>query len=279
LQHSLSLPPYSRHQAAIECSFDDAGGNTHINYEPCLAGGLQEAPKPAKDYHRRVEGHLGRYQTSGSKAPWRATPAKSGGCPCRTVVAGLMSSIIMRRTIEMKADSGNAPQATNKVPDEETIEYAQKIFHLVRIGDAETLGPLLAKGLPANLCNHKGDSLLMLASYHGHADAARALLEHGADPEMRNDHGQTPIAGAAYKGDLAMVRLLLEHGADVEGAAPDGKTALMLAAMFNRTEVVDLLLAHGANIDARDAGGLTALAAAQAMGAQDTAAQLARLSH
>lgn len=161
--------------------------------------------------------------------------------------------------------------------DEETLAFAQKLFQLARLGDAEILGPLLARGVPANLCNHKGDSLLMLASYHGHLDAAKLLLQHGADPEIRNDMGQTPIAGAAYKGDLGMVQLLLGHGADVEGATPDGKTALMLAAMFNRVEVVDLLLARGADMAARNAAGMSALDAANAMGAADTAAQLGRL--
>lgn len=160
--------------------------------------------------------------------------------------------------------------------DQETVEFAQKIFHLVRLGDTEILGPLLKQGVPANLCNHKGDSLLMLASYHGHFNAAKLLLEHGADTEMRNDHGQTPIAGAAYKGDVAMVELLLAHGADVEGAAPDGKTALMLAAMFNRVEVVSLMLDHGADMSARDARGLSALEAARIMGARDTVDQLER---
>jgi catalase len=43
---------------------DRAGENRHVNYEPSIMGGLQEAPKPAKDYHQWVEGHLGRYQTS-----------------------------------------------------------------------------------------------------------------------------------------------------------------------------------------------------------------------
>jgi hypothetical protein len=162
--------------------------------------------------------------------------------------------------------------------DDETIAYAQKIFHLARSGDAVTLGDLLAHGLPANLCNHRGDNLLMLASYHGHVDAARVLLAHGADPEMRNDMGQTPLAGAAYKGDAAMVRLLLEHGANVEGAAPDGKTALMLAAMFNRLEVMDMLLARGADPAARDASGMSALTAARTMGADDAARRLEQLS-
>ena len=118
--------------------------------------------------------------------------------------------------------------------DDETLDFAYEVFQLARKGDATMLSSLLDKGLTPNLRNHKGDSLLMLASYHGHLDAVQVLLEHKADPEIRNDNGQKPIAGAAYKGDLAMVQLLLEHGADVEGTTPGGKTALMMAAMFNR---------------------------------------------
>jgi catalase len=43
---------------------DGRGENKHVNYEPSAMGGLKEAPKPAKDYHQWVEGHLGRYQTT-----------------------------------------------------------------------------------------------------------------------------------------------------------------------------------------------------------------------
>lgn len=43
---------------------DAAGENQHVNYEPSIMGGLKEAPKPAKDYHQWVEGHLGRYETT-----------------------------------------------------------------------------------------------------------------------------------------------------------------------------------------------------------------------
>jgi len=46
--------------------------------------------------------------------------------------------------------------------------------------------------------------------------------------------------------------------------------------MFNRTEIAEALLARGADPQARDAGGLTAEALAGAMGAVDTAEQLAR---
>ncbi|MFD2435426.1 ankyrin repeat domain-containing protein [Modicisalibacter luteus] len=168
-----------------------------------------------------------------------------------------------------------SPQNAKPMPDEETIELATKLFNCARIGDTETFREWLPQGLPPNLCNQKGDSLVMLASYHGHMETTRVLLEYGADPEMRNDHGQNPLAGAAYKGNLPMVKLLLEHGAEVDGCSPDGKTALMFAAMFNHVDIVDFLLAHGANPQATESRGMTARDLALAMGAEDTAARLA----
>lgn len=120
--------------------------------------------------------------------------------------------------------------------DMETQEFVHQLFDLARQGNSQRLEQLLQQGLPPNLRNHKGDSLLMLASYHGHADTVRLLLAYKADPDLRNLAGQTPLAGAAFKGDLAMVELLLAGGADVEGASADGKTALMMAAMFNQAE-------------------------------------------
>ncbi|MNE55534.1 Ankyrin repeats (3 copies) [compost metagenome] len=74
-----------------------------------------------------------------------------------------------------------------------------------------------------------------------------------------------------------MVQLLVEQGADLEGTSADGRTALMMAAMFNRTPMVEYLLSKGADPKRQDAKGITALGAAQAMGAQDTAALLQAL--
>jgi len=54
---------------------DGAGENKHVNYEPSVMGGLQEAPKPAREYHQWVEGALGRYPISRTAAttPRRAS--------------------------------------------------------------------------------------------------------------------------------------------------------------------------------------------------------------
>ena len=140
----------------------------------------------------------------------------------------------------MHENSGSSPTL-----DDETLAFAQRVFQHARSGAAQELAGLLDAGLPANLRNDKGDTLLMLASYHGHGEVVRLLMEHGADPELANDRGQTPLAAAAYQGDMATVLLLLDLGADVNGSGHTGRTALMIAAMFNRTAIVERLLEAG----------------------------------
>jgi len=166
---------------------------------------------------------------------------------------------------------------SRQMTPEEAAEFTEQVFNKAREGDAVMLDRLITAGLPVNLTNSKGDTLLMLASYYGHVDAVQVLLKHKADPEKRNGNGQSPIAGAAFKGDLAVVKALVAGGAQIEGASFDGRTALMMAAMFNRVEIVEYLIDQGADPKAKDANGVTALDAARTMGAVDTTAQLEKL--
>lgn len=173
----------------------------------------------------------------------------------------------------MQTNQPTPPSAT----EQDVLDFAHRMFQLAREGDADALRPMLERGLPPNMTNHKGDTLVMLASYHGQLEATRLLLEKGADPNRYNDMAQTPLAGAAFKGNLAMAELLMAHGADVNLAPPGGKPPLMFAAMFNRCEILDLLIGRGADPHAVSSDGKTALVLAEAMGAADTAAQLAAL--
>ncbi len=92
------------------------------------------------------------------------------------------------------------PQATEPT-DAEVLDILQSAFEAARNGDAEFLKTWLERGLPPNLQNTRGDTLLMLAAYHSHTEAVRTLLDHGADPDILNDQGQTPLMGAAFRGD------------------------------------------------------------------------------
>ncbi|MEW5653913.1 ankyrin repeat domain-containing protein [Streptomyces cinereoruber] len=126
----------------------------------------------------------------------------------------------------------------SETPDPEVIELASKVFDLARTGDAEALAAYVDAGVPANLTNDRGDTLVMLAAYHGHPAAVSALLERGADADRANDRGQTPLAGAVFKGEAEVIRALLAGGANPEAGAP---SAVDTARMFGKAELLELL--------------------------------------
>src|SRR5690606_9731959 len=167
-----------------------------------------------------------------------------------------------REETQMQAQATAGTSRAAPVLDSETYQLVQELFRIVRAGEVQRVTRLLEMGLAPNLRDSKGDSLLMLAAYHGHAGLVEALLRYGADAELGNDRSQTPLGAAAFKGHIHIVRLLLDHGARVDARLPGGKTALVMAAMFDRTEVLDLLLAHGADPALADEQGVTARHAA-----------------
>jgi uncharacterized protein len=122
--------------------------------------------------------------------------------------------------------------------DAETIAFAHRMFDLARAGAADELAGQLAHGLPANLTNDKGDTLLILAAYHNHPPAVAALLAHGADPARVNDRGQTALAAAVFRKNAETVRALLDAGADPSDGSP---SAAETAAFFNLPEMASLL--------------------------------------
>ncbi|MBL1096646.1 ankyrin repeat domain-containing protein [Streptomyces coffeae] len=131
---------------------------------------------------------------------------------------------------------------TEPAHDPEVLQLAAKVFDLARHGDTDTLAAYVDAGVPANLTNDKGDSLLMLASYYGHPATVSALLERGADPNRVNERGQTPIAGAAFKGEEEVLRVLLAGGADPRAGSP---SAVETARMFGRQDLLTLFGAPG----------------------------------
>ncbi|WP_420884789.1 ATP-binding protein [Actinomadura geliboluensis] len=112
-------------------------------------------------------------------------------------------------------------------------EFADRMFDLARAGDTGRLVGYVDAGAPVNLANERGDTLLMLAAYHGHPETVRALAARGADPERANDRGQRPLAGAVFKKETAVVRALLDAGADPRAGSP---SAAETARMFGDAE-------------------------------------------
>ncbi|KUI60187.1 hypothetical protein VP1G_07401 [Cytospora mali] len=131
-----------------------------------------------------------------------------------------------------KGNPGPTSATASSLPPE-AIELAMRMYNAAREGNTELLQQAVLAGLPPNMTNEKGDTLLMLAAYYGHADLVRFLIQHGADPNRLNDRLQSPLAGAVFKKEDRVIEVLVEGGADPEYGTP---SALECIAMFKQED-------------------------------------------
>lgn len=115
------------------------------------------------------------------------------------------------------------------------------MFDLAREGDGQLVAYLDA-GVPVEITDPKGDTLLILASYYGHPALVAALLERGADPNRTNDRGQTAIAAALFARSAESVTALLGAGADPHHGSP---SAWATVEHFDLPDMRAVLERHG----------------------------------
>lgn len=124
--------------------------------------------------------------------------------------------------------------ADTEGPDERTIELAHEMFDLARNGMSTRLEAYVEAGVPVDLAEAQGNTLLMLAAYHGHAETVAMLARRGAEVNRLNDRGQTPLAGAVFKGEHQVVDVLLGAGADPDAGTPSARET---ARMFGQADL------------------------------------------
>lgn len=102
-------------------------------------------------------------------------------------------------------------------------QLGHAMFDLARDGESERLLAYLDAGVPADLTNDNGSTLLMVASYYGHVDIVQGLLGRGADVNRLNNCGQSPLAGALFKGENDVVKVLVDNNADPDLGTPSAR--------------------------------------------------------
>ncbi|GAA2615668.1 ankyrin repeat domain-containing protein [Dactylosporangium fulvum] len=122
--------------------------------------------------------------------------------------------------------------------DQDVIDFAHRMFDLARSGATGELAANVDAGLPVNLTNDKGDTLLMLAAYHNHPDTVAALVGRGAEVDRANDRGQTALGAAVFRQSPDSVGTLLAAGADPHAGGP---SAVEMARFFNLPQMLELL--------------------------------------
>jgi ankyrin repeat protein len=134
--------------------------------------------------------------------------------------------------------SSPSPQRNGAAGAEQLAAIAHFVFDLARNGEDERLAAYLDGGVPVDLTDASGNTLVMLAAYNGQPSTVKLLADRGADVNRLNDRGQSPIAGAVFKAEPDIVRTLLAAGADPAAGSPN---ALDTARMFEQTDLIALL--------------------------------------
>lgn len=124
----------------------------------------------------------------------------------------------------------------NGLTDKE-LEFLNSVFDLARDNKPIALKSLFDQGVPVDLTNVKGDTLLILAAYHEHAELVQLLINEGADLDRLNERGQTALVCAVFRNNLPIARMLLEAGAD---ETLGSQTPAEVAAFFNLDAMKEL---------------------------------------
>lgn len=170
----------------------------------------------------------------------------------------LVSTVLIPATLlaqGLPGAVGNANAGRAKSAME--VQLEEYYFDAARRGDRDMLKEFVNAGYDLNTPTAKGYTALILAAYHGHAEAVELLLASRADPCAKDQRGNTALMGAIFRGELAIARRLIDADCQPDERNNAGQTAAMYAALFGRPELLKALTDKGASLDARDALGNT----------------------
>ena len=91
----------------------------------------------------------------------------------------------------------------------------EDIFSYARHGRINDIERLLDRGIPVNVRDIHGNSLLTIACQNGNKRVAKAVLRRGADMNVRNFKGNTPLHYCYHYGyGQSLGEYLISKGAD-----------------------------------------------------------------
>ncbi|KAK2490584.1 hypothetical protein MC885_007922 [Smutsia gigantea] len=116
---------------------------------------------------------------------------------------------------------------------------------------------LLPNSLRSVKRNHRGETLLHIASIKGDIPSVEYLLQNGSNPNVKDHAGWTPLVHEACShGHLEVVALLLKHKALVNTTGYQNDSPLHDAAKNGHVDIVKLLLSYRASRNAVNIFGL-----------------------
>lgn len=135
----------------------------------------------------------------------------------------------------------------------------KKLFDVIKRGDIEKFRNYKKRGIDINIRNEDRDTLLLVASRHGHLEIVKELIQAGVDVNICDKHGDTPLHLACCGGGVDNLALFLwQNGAKCDSRNTKGEIPLHHACMHGRTSLVSYLV-MGCDINLQCNNGFTPL--------------------
>ena len=123
------------------------------------------------------------------------------------------------------------------------------ILDAVQSGDIATVKKFLDEGVPVDLTDEEGWSLLHHAAALGQIKVVNLLREKGCRVDLIDDEGRTPLHYAATNGDTETIRLLIMMGSNVNLVDNKGNTPLKWSIMCEQNTAIEELTKQGGTVD------------------------------
>ena len=123
------------------------------------------------------------------------------------------------------------------------------ILDAVQSGDVATVKKYLEEGVPVDLTDEAGWSLLHHAAALSQVEVITLLHEKGCSVDSVDNEGRTPLHYAATNEDIETIRLLAAMGSNVNSVDSDGNTPLQWSVMCEQYTAIEELIKHGGTVD------------------------------
>ena len=127
------------------------------------------------------------------------------------------------------------------------------IFDSIQSGNIPGVKEFLDAGVPVNLTDEEGWSLLHHAAACDQVEVIRLLQENGCYIDAVDSNGRTALHYAAANGFVESARALIEMGSDVNALDNEHTTPLQWAVMSEQYAVMKALIEHGGSVDGDEA--------------------------
>ncbi len=180
----------------------------------------------------------------------------------------LIAATIERRELEKETNNRGSASVSPTLEEKDWPECTEKqreiiakgLFRAIQETDVKKLSSFLKRGVPVDMRNEFGDTILMQAAGTGNIPLLEEILKHNPDIEARSrGRGDTAVMCAAESGKTKAVLFLHNAGAKLDARNNGKKTSLMLAAWEGHLDTVAQLRKLGANPRLKDSSNRTAL--------------------